>query len=67
MKFMFEGHLFRFFQDSISVVTPYGDKYKIILNRDKINPFIITLIRRYNHKEDMEQLEFEKELKSDLL
>lgn len=63
MKFMFCGHLFRLFKNYMTIVTPYGDKYKIILNDNTDIPFTIVKLKIRNPNEDHEQLVFEKELK----
>lgn len=67
MKFMFEGHLFRFFKDWITIVTPFGDKWKIELTDDPNNPFIFKKIKIYDYDSDHEQLQFERELKAEEL
>lgn len=64
MKFLFSGHLFKLFQNFITVVTPYGDKYKIDLTGNPENPFRIRLISKFTYQNDeYEQITFEKELK----
>lgn len=62
MKFMFNGHLFRFYENKISVVTQYGDMYRIDLTSEPDNPFIITPVKKYDSKILHDSFWFQKEL-----
>ena len=65
IKLMFDGHLLRLFQSTMTIVTPYGDKYSMTFTDNPDNPFIIRLVKKYNHEDDHEQLQFERELKAE--
>lgn len=66
MKFLFSGHLFRFCTDNlITIVSPYGDKYSLILNRNPDIPFTIIKVRERDPNKDAEQLDFASELRSE--
>lgn len=63
MKFLFDGFLFRFFENFATIITPWGDKYKLVMTTDRDNPFHLMLLQRRNPDNDIEQLAFERELK----
>jgi len=66
MKFISDGHLFRFCGNNlITIVTPYGDKHAIILNHSIDIPFTIITISKRDINKDHEQLAFLRELQSE--
>ncbi len=62
MKFMFAGHLFRFFRDQIIVVVPNGDKFMLRLTQNPDSPFLILKLAYKDVNKDHEQLDFQHEL-----
>lgn len=64
MKFMFSHFLFRFWKNSVYITTPIGDLYKLELTGNANNPFLLMLLRKRNYNEDIDQLQFETELRS---
>jgi len=63
MKFYFNRHIFVFYREHFSIVTPYGDVFKIALTENPDNPIIVIPMKKKNINEDYEQHIFEKEIR----
>jgi len=63
MKFLFNGNLFTFFRNTISIVITNGDKYRLKFTDNPDYPFEISLVERRNYHEEILQDKFEEELR----
>ncbi len=63
MKFLFHGHLFTFlYNGNVKMITPWGDVYVIYLTQNPDSPFTLLCLEKINPNENMEQVNFEREL-----